>query len=101
HRLPYAPNRGDRIRAFHMLRSISRHADVDLVSLVHDEEEASHEHDLDDIISSTTVVRVPRVRNVARAALALLDGTPLTHMLLDSPGVSAVIRLLKASHNPD
>ena len=34
HRLPYAPNRGDRIRAYHLLREMSQVAEVDLVSLV-------------------------------------------------------------------
>ena len=42
HRLPYAPNRGDRLRAYHMLQHLREHADVELVSLVHDDEEASH-----------------------------------------------------------
>jgi len=37
---PHAPNRGDRIRAFHMLREMSRFAEVSLFSLVHDEDEA-------------------------------------------------------------
>lgn len=30
HRLPYPPNRGDRIRSFHLLRFLARRADVDL-----------------------------------------------------------------------
>src|SRR5207247_9362003 len=36
HRLPYAPNRGDRIRAYHILRMLASRAEVELVSLVHD-----------------------------------------------------------------
>ena len=39
HRLPYAPNRGDRIRSFHLLREMSRFAEVSLFSLAHDDEE--------------------------------------------------------------
>ena len=42
HRLPYAPNRGDRIRAYHIARQLARRADVDLLSLTHDDEEESH-----------------------------------------------------------
>src|SRR5689334_10573083 len=41
HRLPYMPDRGDRIRALHMIRAISGHADVHLVSLTHDASEAA------------------------------------------------------------
>ena len=35
HRLPFAPNRGDRIRSFHLLEGLRAAADVSLVSLVH------------------------------------------------------------------
>ena len=41
HRLPYPPNRGDRIRAFQILRHLVGHIDLELVSLVHDREEQS------------------------------------------------------------
>ena len=40
HRLPFAPNRGDRIRSFHLLEGLRAAADVSLVSLVHDAAEA-------------------------------------------------------------
>ena len=46
HRLPYAPNRGDRIRAFHVLRRLARDHDVHVISLVHDREEARHVDDV-------------------------------------------------------
>ena len=36
HRLPYAPNRGDRLRAFHILKALRGRAKVHLISLVHD-----------------------------------------------------------------
>ena len=42
HRLPYAPNRGDRLRAYHILQWLHDRAAVELVSLVHDDEEAGH-----------------------------------------------------------
>ena len=36
HRLPFAPNRGDRIRAYYLLQAMSRFAEVSLFSLTHD-----------------------------------------------------------------
>ena len=36
HRIPYPPNKGDKIRAFHLLRHLSRHFDVYLASFVDD-----------------------------------------------------------------
>ena len=38
HRLPYAPDRGDRLRAYHVLQHLRTRAEVELVSLVHDDE---------------------------------------------------------------
>ena len=101
HRLPYAPNRGDRIRAYHLLHALSRNADVHLVSLVHDDEEESHAAELENVAAAVTTARVPRVRNLARGLARLGSSTPLTHMLLDAPDLHASLRTLVASHPPD
>jgi len=87
HRLPYAPNRGDRIRAYHLLKALSRFSDVTLISLVHDAEEATHVDALSDIVDEVHVVRVTPWRNKARALPALATARPLTHVLLDGPAL--------------
>ena len=66
HRLPYAPNRGDRIRAFHIARQLARRHEVDLLSLMHDEEEESRTADLRFIFSRVALARVPRLRCTRR-----------------------------------
>src|SRR6187549_1209306 len=80
HRLPYAPNRGDRIRAFHMLQAIRQYAEVDLVSLVHDDEEASHVQSLSARGIRVWPARVSRMRNVARVPGVLLRRGALTRI---------------------
>ena len=82
HRLPYAPNRGDRIRADHILRFLANHARVHLVSLVHDEEEAERASDLSDV-ASITCVPTRYWTNRVKALVALPSRRPLTHVLLD------------------
>ena len=67
HRLPYAPNRGDRVRAFHTLKLLASRADVELLSLVHDGAEASQAGVLQDLatvgnISTATFSRNSRSR---------------------------------------
>ncbi|MEZ5316505.1 MAG: TIGR03087 family PEP-CTERM/XrtA system glycosyltransferase [Vicinamibacterales bacterium] len=101
HRLPWAPNRGDRIRAWHLLRHLTTFAAVDLVSLVHDDEEASHVGDLTALAATTTPVRVTRLRNLARGALALPTRRPLTHALLDGPDLGPAVARVTAAHRPD
>ncbi len=99
HRLPYAPNRGDRIRAFHLLRHLSTWAEVHLLSLVHDADEASRAAAVPGA-ASVTVVPVPRLRNLARGLLSLPTDRPLTHVMLDSPALVSRVRALARAHPP-
>jgi sugar transferase (PEP-CTERM/EpsH1 system associated) len=101
HRLPYAANRGDRIRALHLLKFLARHATVDLVSLVADDEEAAHAGDLRDVAASVRVARIGRARGYARALAALPTRKTLTHALLDSAELSSRIHEAVDAHRPD
>src|SRR2546425_9069276 len=101
HRLPYAPNRGDRIRAYHIARQLSRRSDVDLLSLTHDDEEESHATDLDAMVARVRTARVRRVTNLARAAVAWPTSRPLTHALLDAPDLRTTLAQMVADRRPD
>lgn len=101
HRLPYAPNRGDRLRAYHMIHELRRHAEVELVSLVHDDEEASHVDEVRAFVSNVTTLRVSKWRGRLNAVMALLTGTPLTHALLDAAGIKAALRQICDARPPD
>jgi sugar transferase (PEP-CTERM/EpsH1 system associated) len=101
HRLPYAPNRGDRVRAFHLLREISRWANVDVISLAHDAHEAEQASTLRDTARSVTTIRVPGIPNFLRAAASLPSSTPTTHSLLAAPELGARIDSIASSHPPD
>ncbi len=100
-RLPYAPNRGDRLRVYHMLHHLRDYAEVELVSLVHDDEEASHLDDVRAFVSRATALRVSKVRSGLNAAAALLTGTPLTHALLDAPGMAETLNRICETNPPD
>jgi sugar transferase (PEP-CTERM/EpsH1 system associated) len=100
HRLPFAPNRGDRIRAFHLLRRMRQFAEVDIVSLVHDADEAGHVADLEGLATRTWPVKVTRWTSALRLPGALLSATPLTHVLLDAAGMRATLEAAMA-HSPD
>lgn len=100
HRLPYAPNRGDRVRAYHLLRALSGHAEVDLLSLVHDADEASHAGELGELAASVTAIRVPRFLNLLRSAAFLPSSRPTTHTMLDAPELAEAVGAL-ARRSPD
>jgi polysaccharide biosynthesis protein PslH len=101
-RLPYAPNRGDRVRAYHELQQMAAAGhEVHLVSLVHDSEEASQTSRLSAVAASVRVARVPRKRNMLLAVPHLLGRRPLTHLLLDSPEIRPTLRTLLSEVEPD
>jgi sugar transferase (PEP-CTERM/EpsH1 system associated) len=101
HRLPYAPNRGDRLRVYHMLHHLRDHAEVELVSLVHDDEEASHVDDVRSFVPRVHALRVKRLRSGVNAAMALATRTPLTHALLDASGMATTLRHIVDTNPPD
>jgi sugar transferase (PEP-CTERM/EpsH1 system associated) len=101
HRLPYAPNRGDRLRAYHILQWLRDRASVDLVSLVHDDEEASHVDETRAFVPQVTTLRVPSFRNHLRAIATLATNSPLTHTLLDAPGIEATLTEILQVRRPD
>jgi polysaccharide biosynthesis protein PslH len=101
HRLPYAPNRGDRIRAYHLLKELSRSFEVDVLSLVHDAEEASHVDSMRGLASSVVTARSVRWRNAARTAAGLLTTIPATHTMLDAAELRSRLRSHIVDRRPD
>jgi polysaccharide biosynthesis protein PslH len=102
HRVPYAPNRGDRIRAYQMLRYFkATGVSVCLVALAHDDEEMAEAGRLTDLVDAMHVVRVTRARNLLKAGLLLATNRPLTHLLLHSPQIRQVLERVCREWQPD
>ena len=96
HRLPFAPNRGDRIRAFHIVKQLAARADVHVVSLVHDREEEAQADTLRQLGVAVSTALVPRTRNLAlaRAQAADVDAAdpPAARLAGDAAGARAGAR---------
>jgi sugar transferase (PEP-CTERM/EpsH1 system associated) len=101
HRLPYAPNRGDRIRAFHIVRTLAARMQVEVVSFTHDYQELAQTDRLRALGVEVTAVPLPRLRNYVNAAVGLAGRRPLTHLLLDAPGLSPTLRDIVERRRPD
>lgn len=84
-----------------MLQHLRSRADVELVSLVHDDDEAAHVDDVRRFVPQVTALRVPRWRTRMNAVAALMTHRPLTHALLDAPGLSAALDHIVAQRRPD
>ena len=101
HRLPYAPNRGDRIRAYHLLRVLARSHHVDVLSLIHDDDEMAHTSELTGVADTVIGVRADRFRNLLSAMRALPQRRPLTHALLQSRHVATALQRYVTATPPD
>jgi sugar transferase (PEP-CTERM/EpsH1 system associated) len=101
HRLPYAPNRGDRARAYHTVRLLAPRVKLEVISLVHDEEEAAEVGRVRGLGAQVATFEVPKWANRLRAVSRLAGSRPLTHFLLDAPGIADALAQLVANRRPD
>ena len=93
HRLPYPPDKGDRIRSFHTLRHLAAHANVHLACLADEPVPAGAIAALESLCSRVVVVPLSGWGRQARALLSLLRGRTATEGAFWS---SALYRLLAA-----
>lgn len=78
HRIPYPPDKGDKIRAFHQLRAIGRRHEVDLFTLADDPADLPHKDALRQHCRNVSVAEIhPRLARL-RALPYLLTKTALT-----------------------
>ncbi len=77
HRVPFPPDRGDKIRSFHVLRYLSARARVHLVAFADDAADLDPPVAFTDRLASCTIL--PRGKSQARAAIeALVTGKPVS-----------------------
>ncbi len=94
-RLPYPPNRGDRLRAYHFLRVLSREHQITLLSFIDDSREAEHVAALRPFCEDIQLVRRAGWQGAAGAALGAWRPLPLQSLYYRSPVMrGAVDRLL-------
>ena len=55
HRIPYPPNKGDKVRSFHLLRFLTKYFKVHLGCFIDDEKDWEYEHTLDSFCASRLV----------------------------------------------
>jgi len=95
HRAPSAPDRGDRIRSYHVLRHLAARARVHVVAF--DEGEAPRP---DLPLASWTIV--PRTKSRPRAVVeALATGRPVSIAAFDSPAMHSAVASVRKNNRID
>jgi sugar transferase (PEP-CTERM/EpsH1 system associated) len=100
HRIPFPPDRGDKIRSFHELKHLAGLGRVHLACFADDEADAANLAGLRDAIGPAlgeAHVEVRRRSKVEAGARALLEGRPVSLTLFDSPALRAFVERQLAS----
>ena len=78
HRIPYPPNKGDKIRAFHEIRALAARHEVDVYTLADDAGDLAYKSSLEQHCRRVTVARTGTRWARLRVLPYLLSKTPLT-----------------------
>jgi sugar transferase (PEP-CTERM/EpsH1 system associated) len=94
-RLPYPPNRGDRLRAYHFLREMSREHQVTLLSFIADDTETGHIGPLRPFCEDVQLVHRAAWQSTITTGLQIWRPLPFQSLYYRSPIMTgAVDRLL-------
>lgn len=78
HRIPYPPNKGDKIRSFYQIRHLSKQHAVHLVCLVDEKEDLQHVATLEKYCASVDAHYRGKTTGKGLGLLALFTGRPLS-----------------------
>lgn len=78
HRTPFPPDRGDRIRSYHILKHLAAHYDISLASLSDQPITEQQQTTLRALTTQLAIQRLSPTATKLRAIRALLTGQPLT-----------------------
>lgn len=96
HRFPYPPDRGDRIRAYHMLKYLAEHFDVTLGCTTHEPIAAENLTYLRELVSGLLVSSIGKWTKYRHMVRSVVSGTSFTEGYFHSPLLTKSIRALHA-----
>ncbi|MGE0744143.1 MAG: TIGR03087 family PEP-CTERM/XrtA system glycosyltransferase [Rhodospirillales bacterium] len=89
HRIPYPPDKGDKIRSWHALSHLAQHFRVHLGCFADDPEDLAHEAALRAVCADCLIVPVNPTLALVRSVPALLGDTPISVRSLAHAGMRA------------
>ena len=101
HRIPYPPNRGDKIRSWNILKHLATLGRVHLACFADDEADAAHLDELRVALGGAlgeAHVEIRRKNKFAAAAEALASGRPVSLTMFDSPALRGFVDHMLASN---
>lgn len=78
HRIPYPPNKGDKIRSFHEIKYLSTHHDIYLACLADDPADLSYAKELESFCKTVDVVSINPQKQKVKSLFVLPTEKPLS-----------------------
>ena len=95
HRVPFPPNRGDKIRSHHVLRHLARLAPVHVATFADDAADMAQDGELGAVAASHCLIQ--RRKSLVRAGVeALAQGVPVSLTAFYDPELAAYVRKILA-----
>ena len=101
HRIPYPPDKGDKIRSFHQVRALSKNHRVHLAFLIDDPADRTHLDAVERFSATVDWAYRGRQASMARAAFALPSRTPFSVAAFHSPTLHRKVRDRIRAERPD
>jgi sugar transferase (PEP-CTERM/EpsH1 system associated) len=89
HRIPYPPNKGDKIRSYHLLEHLAQHHRVHLGTFIDDEGDRKYVEKVRNLCGEACFVNLHPGMARVRSLSGLLCGKPLTLPYYWNPGLQA------------
>jgi sugar transferase (PEP-CTERM/EpsH1 system associated) len=99
HRLPYPPNKGDKVRSYHLLRHLQQRHRVFLGTFIDDAEDAQHLPALQAMCPDLHVERIHSRRAKVKSLSGLLTREALTLSYYRNAGMRRWVEQTKAEHS--
>ena len=78
HRIPYPPNKGDKIRSYHLLQHLRKHFKVYLGTFIDDEQDWQYVNHLNSLCEETCFIRLDPLLARMRSLIYLFSSMPLS-----------------------
>ncbi len=90
-RVPYPPNKGDKLRSFNQIKFLSQFHEITLVCLADNHSDLKHEYALSPYCKSVDIVPLSTFSSRINALKALFTGRPLTQAYFYSAALKRIV----------
>ncbi len=100
-RLPYPPDRGDRLRAFHFLRRLSADHEIHLLSFIAEDDEEAHLPVLQEYCHDVQIVKQSKLRSMLTVGINIWRLLPMQLLYYQSPVMQRLVNRAIAANEFD